>query len=80
MVGCDLMTADQEAHLARLKATITADLDAKYRAGQAEHGGNLWEKPGMLEAAIEEALDQLTYLYTLRDQRDSRRMPNGRDT
>lgn len=74
------MTDEQEAHLARLKAQLAADLDAKYRDGQAHHGGDLWTKPGLLEAAIEEALDQLTYLYTLREQRDRGRYPNGRDT
>lgn len=62
------MTAAHEAHLARLKAEFIADLDAKYRAGQDEHGGNLWEKRGMLAHAIEEAIDQVVYLYTLRDQ------------
>ena len=62
------MTSEHEAHLAHLKAEFTADLDAKYRAGQIEHGGNIWEKPGMLEHAIEEAIDLVVYLYTLRDQ------------
>lgn len=62
------MTPEHEAHLAHLKAEFTADLDAKYRAGQIEHGGNIWEKPGMLEHAIEEAIDLVVYLYTLRDQ------------
>lgn len=64
------MTPDHEAHLQRLKDAITRDIDAKYRKGQAEHGGNLWRKPGMLENAIEEVLDLATYLYTLKEQRD----------
>lgn len=62
------MTPEHEAHLAHLKAVIAADIDAKYRAGQIEHGGNIWEKPGMLDHAIEEVLDMAVYLYTLRDQ------------
>lgn len=62
------MTPEHEAHLAHLKKEICADLDAKYRAGQVEHGGNIWEKPGMLEHAIEEVLDMCVYLYVLRDQ------------
>jgi hypothetical protein len=62
------MTPEIEAYLANLKSEFTADLDAKFRAGQIEHGGNIWEKPGMLEHAIEEAIDQVVYLYTLRDQ------------
>jgi hypothetical protein len=68
-----------EAHLKRLVQTISADIDAKYRAGQEEHGGHIWDKPGMLEHAIEEALDLCVYLYVLRDQRDSGRIPTGRD-
>ena len=66
------MTPEHEAHLAHLKAEFTKDLDAKYRAGQEEHGGNLWAKPGMLEHAIEEAIDLVVYLYTLRDQLKAR--------
>lgn len=71
--------AGQAAHLARILQNVTADLCAKYEAGQIEHGGNLWEKPGLLEAAIEEALDLCVYLYTLREQRDSGRRFTGRD-
>ena len=73
------MDAAQEAHLTRLKARIAGDLDAKYRAGQLEHGGDLWMKPGLLEAAIEENLDALCYLYSLLEQRDRGFTHNGRD-
>jgi hypothetical protein len=69
----------QQAHLARLLARIQGDLTAKYAAGQREHGGSLWLKPGMLECAIEEALDLLTYLYTALEQRDEGFIHNGRD-
>ena len=62
------MTAKHEEHLKRLKDQFTAELDEKYRKGQQEHGGNIWEKAGMLDHAIEEAIDQVVYLYTLRDQ------------
>lgn len=40
----------------------------KYAAGQAEHGGQLWRKTGIIDMAIEEAVDQVIYLLTLRDQ------------
>ena len=62
------MTPENEAHLRRIQTEFAADLNAKYRAGQEEHGGNLWEKRGMLTHAIEEAIDQVVYLYTLREQ------------
>lgn len=67
------------AHLDRLLSRIGGDLAAKYAAGQRDHGGHLWQKPGMLEAAIEEGLDSLIYLYTLLEQRDSGFTHNGRD-
>ena len=73
------MTTEQDAHLARITARLTADLRAKYEAGQQEHGGNLWEKPGMLEQAYAEVLDLATYLLTLMEQRDSRTRITGRD-
>lgn len=41
---------------------------AKYMDGQQEHGGRLWRKRGIIDMAIEEAVDQVIYLLTLRDQ------------
>lgn len=64
------MDLEHEAHLARILGQFSADAHAKYQAGQREHGGKLWEKPGMLDRAIEEAIDMVVYLYTLREQRD----------
>jgi hypothetical protein len=40
----------------------------KYDAGQAEHGGNLWEKANMVNRAKEEILDQWSYVCALEDQ------------
>ncbi len=62
------MDAPNEQHLKRIVSEFSLDLEAKYRAGQEEHGGDLWTKPGMLSHAIEEVLDMVVYLYTLRDQ------------
>ena len=42
---------EHEAHLERLKAWVCTQEDRKYRRGQAEHGGNLWEAPGLLTRA-----------------------------
>jgi len=76
------MTVEQEAHLATLKIEACALMDAKYRAGQQEHGGNLWKKPGVLDMAIHEAVDLLVYLLTLRAQgeKPSSVDPKVRDT
>lgn len=61
------MTPECETHLEGIKARVLQDIDAKYRRGQVEHGGNLWLKPGLIDMAIEEVLDLAVYLYTLRD-------------
>ena len=73
------MDDDCEAHLQRIKDRFTADVDAKYRAGQSEHGGRLFEKPGALENAYAEVLDLAVYLLTAMEQRDRQRYPTGRD-
>ena len=64
------MTQDQEAHLARVKAEFIALVDAKYRAGAAEHGGELLALPDLsiLDLAIEEAVDQVAYLLSLKEK------------
>ena len=62
------MTPEQESHLTSITEWFREEVDEKYRQGQKEHGGSMWEKPGMLRSAIEEALDQVTYLKTLHDQ------------
>lgn len=62
------MGPEHEAHLQRIKDTLLTEIDAKYRAGQATHGGHLWLKTGMLDRAIEEVLDLAVYLYTAREQ------------
>jgi len=61
------MTVGQERHLARVKKRCVVLLDAKYRAGQREHGGDLWEKP-MVRSILEEGLDLVVYALTLEQQ------------
>lgn len=62
------MTPDQIAHRERIVAEFTAEFREKYNRGQREHGGNFWLKDGVLDFAIEEALDLVAYLFTLREQ------------
>lgn len=62
------MLPKHEEHLKHIKSEVVSILDNKYRKGQSEHGGNLWEHQGLLEEAINEAIDQCTYLITLRDK------------
>ena len=42
----------------------------KYMSGQEEHGGKLWRKK-ITPHILEEAVDQLVYILTLRDQLDT---------
>ena len=62
------MTLDQENHLTEIQQAIAKRVNAKYRVGQAEHGGDLWERVPLVEDLIEEALDQMTYALTLKSQ------------
>jgi hypothetical protein len=64
------MSPAQEAHLAFIKTHFSNLVDKKYRKGAKEHGGDLWGKDQLvlLDAAIDEAIDQVTYLLTLRDR------------
>jgi hypothetical protein len=45
-------------------------VDAKYRKGQEEHGGLLTELTSetLCDHAIEEAIDQVVYLLSLKDK------------
>lgn len=62
------MTPDQEEHLEFIQDEFADLVEDKYRKGQKEHGGNLWEKEGLLDMAIDEAIDQVVYLLTLKQQ------------
>ena len=67
------MTKKQTQHLKRIQNSFVKEVGKKYLKGQQEHGGNLFEKPGMLDMAIEEVLDLAVYLYTLREQSEKER-------
>jgi hypothetical protein len=62
------MTPEHDKHLASLLSTIKTLTTTKYKAGVIEHGGSLWLKGKhyLIDQAIMEAIDQLTYLLTLR--------------
>ena len=64
------MIQAQEAHLARVKKEFLTLVDAKYRAGAAEHGGELLALPDLsiLDFAIDEAIDQVVYLLSLKER------------
>lgn len=64
------LTDRQARHLNEIQTTLEHRLDLKYRRGAIEHGGDLdaMDKFDLLENAIDEALDQVVYLLTLRSK------------
>jgi hypothetical protein len=62
------MPPECERHLRRVKRRILARLDRKYRAGQREHGGHLWAKRGLIDDALDEVIDLVVYLESLKEQ------------
>jgi hypothetical protein len=61
------MTIEQEAHLKEIQDRIALRINSKYRRGQAEHGGNLWDRPAFPDMA-DEVTDFNTYFVTLERQ------------
>jgi hypothetical protein len=61
------MTSKQEKHLASMKQIVPKLMDKKYRKGQKEHKGNLWELSPrqLLYESIMESIDDLHYKLTL---------------
>lgn len=64
------LTAEQELHLKTLKSEFERAVDAKFRAGAAEHGGDLRDNSAiaLIDYALSENIDQFTYLMTARQQ------------
>lgn len=73
------MEPNQENHLQYLKDEFAQMVDKKYRKGQQEHGGDLFDKTpvGLIECAIEEAIDLVVYLVTARDNIITQMEPKG---
>jgi len=66
------MELRSEEHLEWLKDEAQKRIDSKYRTGQEEHGGYLPEKDGILDEAINEAIDLVVYLLTLKKQNNGK--------
>lgn len=64
----DPVVSDWTEHAQSVANEARALIIDKYARGQREHGGELWRKQGIIDMAIEEAVDQVIYLLTLRDQ------------
>lgn len=64
------LTLEQRQHVRQISDDFADLMSEKYRKGAEEHGGNLWEESPLdiLGFAIEEAIDQVVYLLTLKRQ------------
>ena len=62
------MTTKQTKHLAKIVQSFAVDCSKKYERGAEEHGGNLWDKKGLVDMALEEVIDLYVYLKTLQTQ------------
>lgn len=67
------MTDAQEQDLKEIKSTFAEAVEKKYRAGQKEHGGNLWDRDPVPEMQSE-IVDLFTYYKTLRDRENKVRL------
>ena len=64
-------TKKHDLHMSTIQMAAVECIEKKYRRGVEENNGTkLWEMPSvnLVENAIEEATDQLTYLLTLRQE------------
>lgn len=65
-----MLSKKQTDHMASIAFEFSKTMAAKYQKGVEEHGGNLWEMPfeQLLDNAIDEAIDQVVYLLTMKQQ------------
>lgn len=65
------MTEDQQNHIDSIVEDFAIKATAKYEAGAKEHGpGAIWDLSSLklIDSALEEAIDQYVYLYTLKEK------------
>lgn len=70
------MTETQKQHLNRILDTTHSMLADKYVKGAKEHDSDLsqdYTVEQILDMAIEEAIDQITYLLTMREKLNEQR-------
>lgn len=68
------LSDEQRAHRGYIVQQADRLITAKYEKGALEHGGLITElsEDQLLDAAIEEAVDQIVYLLTLKEIRNDK--------
>lgn len=66
-----------EEHIKQILNEFSQIASKKYMKGVKEHGGHLWEKKGLIDMSIEEAVDQVIYLLTLKKQIEDSKVKLG---
>jgi len=62
------MTPEQKESLGNALQRFQVMADKKYKEGQAEHGGNLWEKDCLLDEIEKEIIDQWFYIQAVKQK------------
>lgn len=62
------MEAREEKQLTKILNEYLNRAWDKYEKGVEKHGGKLWLKEDLIDQAIDENIDQMFYLLTLRQQ------------
>jgi hypothetical protein len=69
------ITEAQAEHIIAITSELGTLMTRKYVQGVKKYGGNLWERSEeyLLQEAINEAIDQVVYLLTLKQKRATRK-------
>lgn len=64
------LTEEQETHIREIVRWFATTMPPKYTKGAVEHGGDIRDLTPivLVENALEEALDNIVYLLTLREK------------
>jgi hypothetical protein len=67
------MTQEHEQHIKWISEQFNIIMSNKYKRGAEEHGGHLkdYTEKELIGFALDEAIDQVVYLITLRDKINS---------
>lgn len=66
-----MLSKKQTDHMSSIAYEFSVLMANKYKQGVEEHGGNLWDlsEDDLLDNAIDEAIDQVVYLLTIKQKR-----------